>query len=308
MQSKLLLLGMAGLLLATSCKKTAATFDPPTEAKLIFKFKFDSTQVRLNNIGEPTDVAPGHAAQSPKMTAMSAHYIELAPNATTPLGMGAIMYRAPETAAGGDSAIDFERASFAEHDSVFLTVPIKAILPGEYEWLRVSISYQAADVKFWVDTTVGPITVKKEFTGSIASFIGYNTYIREFTVGDSTITVNENKKQGFWGFYTLLTNSFPPISIKFATTGQAPEGATTVVNPLFDTSPVPPGSCVVTGAFTPGKLTITGKEQQDIVVEVSFSTNKSFEWVEVVEDGRWEPTKGENLTDMGIRGMIPVIK
>ena len=65
---------------------------------------------------------------------------------------------------------------------------------------------------------------------------------------------------------------------------------------------------MVTGAFTPGKLTITGKEQQDIVVEVSFSTNKSFEWVEVVQDGKWEPTKGETITDMGIRGMIPVIQ
>lgn len=308
MQNKLLLLGIAGFLLGTSCKKTEATFDPPTEAKLIFKFKFDSTQVRLNNLGEPADVAPGHAAQSPKMTAMSAHYIELAPNATTPLGMGDILYRAAETTAGGDSAIDFEKAVLVQHDSVFLTVPIKAIKPGDYEWLRVSISYQAADVSFLVDTTVGPITVKKEFTGSIAGFIGYNTYIKEFTVGDSTITVNENKKQGFWGFYTLITNSLPPVSFKFATTGQAPEGATTVVNPIFNTSPIPTGSCVVTGAFTPGKLTITGKEQQDIVVEVSFSTNKSFEWVEVVQDGKWEPTKGETITDMGIRGMIPVIQ
>jgi len=146
-------------------QETEATFDPPTEAKLIFKFKFDSTQVRLNNLGEPADVAPGHAAQSPKMTAMSAHYIELAPNATTPLGMGDILYRAAETTAGGDSAIDFEKAVLVQHDSVFLTVPIKAIKPGDYEWLRVSISYQAADVSFLVDTTVGPITVKKNLPG-----------------------------------------------------------------------------------------------------------------------------------------------
>jgi hypothetical protein len=28
----------------------------------------------------------------------------------------------------------------------------------------------------------------------------------------------------------------------------------------------------------------------------------------VVNDGKWEPLKGENITDMGIRGMIPTIK
>ena len=72
--------------MATSCKKTTATYDPPTEAKLIFKFRYDSSQVRLNNVGQETPVAAGHAAQSPKMKFMSAHYLELAPSAATALG------------------------------------------------------------------------------------------------------------------------------------------------------------------------------------------------------------------------------
>ncbi|MEJ0102606.1 MAG: hypothetical protein WDO19_08660 [Bacteroidota bacterium] len=78
-----------------------------------------------------------------------------------------------------------------------------------------------------------------------------------------------------------------------------------MVNPLFSTSPIPAGSCVVTAAFAPGKLKITGTETSDIVIEVSLSTNKSFEWTEVIDDGRWQPGKGEQVTDMGIRGMIP---
>jgi hypothetical protein len=90
--------------------------------------------------------------------------------------------------------------------------------------------------------------------------------------------------------------------------GQAPEGSTTVVNPLFATSPVPQGSCVVTAAFAPGKLKITGKETADMVVQVVLSTNKSFEWKEVVQDGKWEPGKDEQVVDMGIRGMIPKIQ
>jgi hypothetical protein len=293
-------------LLAMSCKKTETPFDPPTEAKLIFRFKFDSTQARLDNTGQPSTIPAGNAAQHPLMDTISAHYIELAQNATTPLGGGDIMYRAPETTAGGENAIDWEKAKFAGNDSTFLVVPIKAIKPGDYDYLRISLAYQSARVKWYVDTVIMAVPIKQTLDGTMAGFIGFNNYIKTFKVGDSVVTVNANKKQGFWGFYTLL--QYGPFKYKVATTGQAPEGATTVVNPIFATSPIPQGSCVVTAAFTPGKLTITGKESSDIIIEVSFSTNKSFEWKEVVADGKWEPLKGENITDMGIRGMIPVIK
>jgi hypothetical protein len=306
MNYKLLFLTLSMGLWATSCKKTEATFDPPTEARLIFKFKFDSTQARLNNIGQPAAIAPGNAAQHPIMDTISAHYIELAQNATTALGAGDIMYRAPETTIGGENAIDWSQAKFAGHDSVFLSVPIKAIKPGDYEYLRISLAYQSAKVDWYVDTTIMAVPIKQTLQGTLAGFIGFNNYIQTFKVGDSVITVNANKKQGFWGFYTLL--KYGPFSYPYATTGQAPEGATTVVNPIFATSPIPQGSCVVTAAFTPGKLTISGKETSDIIIEISFSTNKSFEWTEVVADGKWEPAKGEKITDMGIRGMIPVIK
>lgn len=51
--------------------------------RLIMKFKFDSTQVRLNNLGQPSTVPAGHGAQSPRFNKMSAHYVEFAPLATT---------------------------------------------------------------------------------------------------------------------------------------------------------------------------------------------------------------------------------
>lgn len=303
---RLLFFALSITLFATSCKKTEATYDPPTEAKLIFKFKFDSTQERLNNIGQPSTVAAGHAAQSPMMKSIGAHYIELAQSANTPLGEGDIMYRAPETTVGGENAIDFEKTKLVNNDSTFVEIPIKAIKPGDYEWLRISLSYQEMDVLYRFDTVVFGIPVSIPDTGRIAGFIGFNNYIKNFTIRDSTLTINANKKQGFWGFYTLV--EYMAWKVPVAVTGQAPEGATTVVNPIFATSPVPAGSCVVTAAFKPGKLTITGKETNDIVIEVSFSTNKSFEWTEVIANGRWEPTKGEWISDMGIRGMIPTIK
>ena len=70
-----------------------------TEAKLIFQFKFDSTQVRLNNVGQPAGLPAGNAGQSPVFNKMSAHYIELAPSVVTALGAGEILYKAEETMA-----------------------------------------------------------------------------------------------------------------------------------------------------------------------------------------------------------------
>jgi len=278
----------------------------PAPVQLVFKFKFDSTQVRLNNIGQPSAMPVDHGGQSPVFNKMCAHYIELAPGAFTALGSGAVLYKADETFTGGARAIDFERSKFAGNNEVFYSLPLKDIAKGEYEWLRVSLAYQNFDVKFYVDTVINGITIKQEFPGTAAGFIGYNTYIKNFTIKNQNLNVNANKKQGFWGFETIMNiagNNFP-----FSITGQAPEGATTVVNPIFATSPIPAGSCVVTAAFSPGKLSITGNETNDIVIEVSLSTNKSFEWREVVADGRWEPGKGEQVVDMGIRGMLAKIK
>jgi hypothetical protein len=71
---------------------------------------------------------------------------------------------------------------------------------------------------------------------------------------------------------------------------------------LFNSSPIPQGSCVVTGQFL-NPLVITGNETQDIVVTVSLSTNKSFEWLENSTPGYYEPALGDVVVDMGVRGM-----
>lgn len=291
-------------ILLVSCQKDAINTN--TEAKLVLKFKFDSTQVRLNNIGQPQAVSAGNGAQSPVFNKMSAHYVELAPSAFTALGAGAVLYHAPETTVGGSTAIDFEKSSFAGNNETFFSIPLKSIAAGEYEWLRVSLAYQNFDIKYYVDTVISGITIKQEFPGTAAGFIGYKTYVKNHTIKTQSLTINANKLQGFWGFETTV--SISGINFPFITSGQAPPGATTVPNPIFATSPIPSGSCVVTAAINPGKLKITGNETKDIVIEVSLSTNKSFEWNEVVNDGRWEPGKNEQVADMGIRGMIPTIK
>ena len=140
-----------------------------------------------------------------------------------------------------------------------------------------------------------------DLTGTIASFVGYNTYISNYKIASQTMTVNDDKLQGFWGFETTV------FGTPYTSSGQAPEGATTVPNPLFATSPIPQGSCVVTGVFDQ-PLVVTGNETNDIHLTISFSNNQSFEWVEVTADGKWEPSIGENVVDMGIRGMLPMVE
>ncbi len=287
-------LGLA-ILGLSSCIKEDPAPDPTLGddgPRLILKFRFDSTQVRLNNLGQPSTIPAGHGAQSPRFNTMSAHYVEFAPNALTALGQGRIVYQAPETTMGGANAIDHDLGISVGQGETFLDVPLNSLEPGSYEWLRVSLAYQNYDIRFGA---LGSI-----FTGTIASFIGYNSYIGSFLVKDSTVVVNGNRPQGFWAFEV----NNPPVPTPVET-GQAP--GTTVPNPIFATSPIPAGSCVVTGAFA-APFTVTGNESEDVVVLVSLSTNKSFEWIESDGNNVFDPINGETVVDMGVRGMIPVVQ
>ncbi|HWB62382.1 MAG TPA: hypothetical protein VG603_02645, partial [Chitinophagales bacterium] len=240
---------------------------------------------------------------------MSAHYIELAPSALTALGAGDILYETPSSTAGGTSAIDFAQEPLTEDGGIVYKTPIKNVTPGSYQYLRVSLAYQNYDVKMLIDTTIAGITINQEFPCTIASFVGFNTYIPDFKIKTSIISVNGNRLQGFWGFESPI--NYFGFNYDVVDTGQAPANATTVVNPISATSPIPAGSCVATGAFnnnTAQPLHITGTETSDVVVTISLSTNHSFEWVEVNPDGKWEPLKGEYIVDMGIRGLMPTVQ
>jgi hypothetical protein len=286
-----------------SCNKKDST---TTGSNLLVKFQFDPNQERLNNFGQPTSIPAGHAAQSPVFRDMSIHYIELAPNAYTLLGKGPILYKAPETTKGGDNAIDFDQSKVAGANEVMLTLPLSSVPPGTYEWIRASVAYQHYEVTYNLKNlpVIGSLNSQK---GVVASFVGFNTYINSIKPNTKTLTVNANKAQGFWAFETELT---PPYdAYNQLSSGQAPAGATTVVNPLFNTSPIPAGSCVVTGKFV-NPLVITGKETADITITLSFSVNKSFEWIDDNGNGELDfygdgVTPSEKIVDMGLRGVIP---
>jgi hypothetical protein len=291
---RLTLLLAAAALLMTACKKSSSSGGNTSNARLIFKFKFDSTQERLNNRGLPSLIISDNSAQSPVFNGMSTHYIEMARTQFSALGGGAILYKAPEVTTGGAAAIDFSRATVKKDGEEFFSIPLKDVAPATYEYLRISLAYQNMDIRFKLGSNILP--------GTVAGFIGFNTYIGSFLVKTQNLAVNANKLQGFWAFEAGGT----------VLSGQAPPGATTVPNPIFATSPIPAGSCVVTAAFLNGgggiaPLVITGTETTDIIVTVSLSTNKSFEWRDLNSDGLYEPAAGDAVVDMGIRGMKPFV-
>lgn len=258
------------------------------EPQLIIKFKFDPTQVRLNNIGQPSTVAAGNAAQSPIFNSISAHYLEFTPNALTQVGQGAILYSGPSTTLGGANAIDFSQAKIVAEGEAFLTIPLKSLPVGTYEYVRCSLSYQ--------NYNINVLASGNDYVGTLASFVGYNNYITTHSIGNNVFTVNDDKLQGYWAF------GIP--SVGYYTSGQTAAGATTVPNPIAATSPIPAGSCLVTGKFV-NNFVVTGNETKNVEVELSLSINNSFEWQEVNADGKFEPSAGENVVDMGLRGLIP---
>lgn len=294
----LLSISMGTVILFSACKKDESpeTSDDTQQAQLGFEFKFDETLPRLGNFGEEVDIPAGNAGQSPSFREMSAHYIELAQDSLTALGSGEIVYHAPETDAGGESAVDFDQSIVAGEGTKFLTVNISDLEPGTYRWIRASVSYQRYDVSYYLNL---PPYIDGDYTGTVSSFFGFNTYITTHTVDQQSITVNDDKKQGYWAFETSVEG------YSDVTTGQS-EG-TTVVNPIALTSPVPAGSCVVTGKLAE-PLVITGNETEDIEVVLAFSINNSFEWEDTNPDGKWEPEAGETVVDMGLRGLHPYAK
>ena len=161
------------------------------------------------------------------------------------------------------------------------------------------MTYQNYDVIFNV-RNIPALGDLNNQTGHVASFVGFNTYIREVKPKDRSLSVNANKRQGFWVLDV-------PISAQLFS-GEAPEGATTVVNPLFATSPILPGSCVVIGKLAK-PLVIAGDEKKDVTVTLSFSINQSFEWVDANGNGQLDfygdgVTSNERIVDMGLRGLL----
>ena len=282
----------------------------PTGPRLIFKFKFDSTQTRLDNLARPSSIPVGNSAQSPVFHKMSAHYIELATDSLSPFGLN-ILYKNSEVSTGGSNAIDFSKSIIKGEGEEFYSVPLKNLTKQTNKWLRISLAYQDYDVKMAYRTPTYNSGALFTFNGEVASFLGFNTYVTSYSLKNEIINVNGNLPQG--------SGAVKPFNVPFVGTQPATKWTagtstrTTVVNPFETALGIPANSCIVVGKFT-SPITITGNETNDIIVTVSLSTNKSFEWLDRNSDGLYEPIDGLNsnapldsVVDMGIRGMIPIV-
>jgi len=294
---KCLFLVFCATVILVSCRKveplTPVTNPDPVVPNLVFKIKLDPNQPRLDNFGQPAVIPANHGAQTPEFNAISAHYIELIPNSFVQVGDGAVVYKGAETSAGGAVAADFDQAIVKQDGEIFFSIPLAQVTAGTYEFARVSLTYQNYDVDFEA--------FNAEMKGTVASFVGFNTFITEHTINTETLMLNANRLQGYWAWETH-PNQF--VQSPLVNSGQTQ--GTTVPNPISATSPIPAGSCLVTGQF-PSNLVITGNETQDIVVELSFSTNNSFEWTDDLQNNIFEPLDGDTVVDMGIRGLIPTV-
>ena len=299
-------------LLCAACTKTANQ----TDKNIQFQFKFEPTQDRLDGFGRLQNTLPaGHAGQTPTFNSMAIHYIELAKDSLTPLGTGVILYRGTETTVGGANAIDFSKLAVKGANAPFLPLPLKGIAAGEYKWIRVSVAYQNLDIKYNLvnlNTAWGLGTTQLNQGGRVAALIGFNSYVTNLQIDQQSVAVNANKTQGFGAMETKFSGPLaqPPYSTYIPNrviTWQSPAGATTVVNPF--PLPLPAGSCVVTGKFAK-PLVITGAETADILTTLSFSINKSIEWIDTNGNGQLDfdvqnSANNEAVIDMGLRGLKP---
>ena len=286
--------------LYASCDKNPTTTDP----SLIISIKFDSTQQRFDAFGDSSTIPIGHAAQHPQFNGLSLHNIELVPNELTPLMGGDVIFIGQETSVGGAIAVDFDQAIIRSNGEVFVEIPINELTPGTYQYVRTSVTYQNYSVNFNLNNVPAfpsGTTNLVDQQGTVASFVGFNTYINTLQVNQMDTSIQGNRVQGFWAFESDLTSPYSAYNSIYA--GQS--AGTTVVNPLFNTTPIPAGSCLVTGSFMQ-PFEIAGTETEDIRVELSYSTNKSFEWQDDNGNGKWDINVGgqtETVVDMGLRGL-----
>lgn len=261
----------------------------PSKPQLKLVFKFDGTQQRLDNFGQPSTIPSGHGALTPTFNLMGVHFIELSNANIVPAGSGEFLYETFSTTAGGSKAAHFDSLLIGKDGDQFFTINLEDIAPATYKYIRISVAYQNYTIPFKANNL--------NLTGTIASFVGFNTYINKYTIKNQSVTVNGNKLQGYWGFETDLSGQ-PVLE------GQSV--GTTVPNPIASTSPIPSGSCLVTGVFE-NPLVISDNPTKDIIVQCSFSINKSFEWKDAANNNVYEPLDGDTVVDMGLRGLIPTI-
>lgn len=296
------------VLLAFSCSTDDAP-SPSSHPMLHITFVMDTSVARLDNLGNPVSIPNTNAAQHPDFEILGLHFIGLFEDQFSAYENGVTVFSSPTTEAGGSMAIDFEKEAFLSPTNNELSFPLNEISPGSYEYFRTSIGYQKYKITYnlagaasnnpnWPNGISDDIDIE----ATLASFLGFNTYIDHYTIDQQSISVNANKLQGYFG----LESNGTIAGFQFNDITEGDAAQTTVPNPISASSPIPAGSCVVTGQF-PTALVIPETPTEDIHIQITVSINNSFEWQDDNQNGKYEPLLGEDVVDMGIRGIFPSV-
>ena len=285
-----------------SCNKDVKDF-----ITLYFDVNADAGLPRLDATGEEAVLPEGHVAVSPlQVRDIAVQYIELVPTEATPYKGGELVFKAPETYITGSLAIDFDSLLTGTAGSTVFTVNLRKLSPGTYTYARVGIAYLSYDIPLNISGLPGAEYLTDQ-QATFASFLGFNTYIREVQINQLTKVINDAKTGGYWVLETALE---PPLDGENALfTWQVPQESLTVVNILSGTSPVPPGQSVITGAFDE-PLVVSEEEERDLRITFTLSVNGIFEFNDENSNGAWDLHadniyESEPIIDFGIRGLRP---
>jgi hypothetical protein len=297
---------LAGIVLALAGCKKNGTF-------VHFKVKFDPLQERLNSTGIPVGVTAGKSAQTPLINSIGINSLELSLNSSVPIGKGSVVHNTPETQNGDTKYLDLSQITKAKDGDIILSVPMKDMPKGKYEWIRAGIAYQNFDIQFNLLNAPSAGNFMDE-RGTMAVVMGANNFISKIKIFNREQTIDAAKKQGFWLFESKLSPGYASYNTIYQ--GQMAANTITFVNPIAQTSPISKDANIITGRLdTP--LSILGNEEGDITVVLSFSCNKIFEWDDTINrNGKWDiDQKGasttpliEPITDLGLRGLRAYIQ
>jgi hypothetical protein len=304
------------VILFASCTKSVNS-----DRYLIFRFKFDPNQERLDSNGVLTPFASsGNTALTPIINSAASHYLELCQGDSIPFGLGEVLFHGPEK----DSAtVDFSQCTISKEGDIFFSIPLSMVTPGVYKWLRMSVVYENMSIPIRLENFVkNNVSFTGVFDGTLVGFLGRNNYIESYTIKTATLNPSPKKqRQGLWSIETSLGSGgyqFAPETY----TDKTLDEDNTFVNPSASKIKLPRGSCITTGLFYKTRynkqgekptfdllpLTITGAETESIIIDCSLSTNKSFEYRDNNNNKYFDPFTGEPVVDMGFRGLNAIVK
>jgi hypothetical protein len=287
-------------------------FDP----FLRLRVNFDTQGERFDANGELAEVPEGRAAYTPEMRELRISSIELVPDENTPVGQGVMLYEAATRVVFGEEITELDQTISTAGGIVANRFNFQDIPAGTYPYVRVGLAsakYQLNyDLHYHVKDSTDTDSIPPDFTvpveltqlsGGMAVLYS-DAWVNTLTPFNITLDINQQKRQGYYAFETSFTSSFELgnnvyVDSLFNTIPTLP-------NPISATAPTPESSGIITGVFdTP--LEVTGQESEDVLVDLTFSTNQAFEWVDPNNDGRWDvwilAETWERISDFGLRSL-----